>query len=95
MATKSQKHAETIPSLKDLRSLHEQAGDALDWGEVSDLFEHADSLLAACKAVLRRKGTNVMGEPLCPVCSYPEKHARGCPIPQMLAAVAKAEGKQL
>ena len=51
-------------------------------------------LLAACEAVLKVKGGHtIMGEALCPICSYPGKHKRGCPYPLVEKAIAKARGE--
>lgn len=50
------------------------------------------ALLTACRAVLKFSGgTNIMGEPLCPICGRPEKHRKDCPFPKVAAAVAKTE----
>lgn len=55
----------------------------------------APAMLEALEKVVNRKWEhNVFSEPLCPICSYPNKHKKGCPYPLAEKAIALAKGQQ-
>ena len=50
--------------------------------------------LELAKKILKLEwGSNIMSEKLCPICSHPNKHRKGCPYPLAEKLVKKATGE--
>jgi hypothetical protein len=55
-------------------------------------LEGGEGLELAKRILKLNGGTNVMSEKLCPICSHPIKHKKGCPYPLAEKLVKKFTG---